>query len=184
MRIEYLHASKFGNGAKVADEFARLMAIKGVGVEVHHMQEVKATELASADLYLFSAPGRFGKPIGRMRRFLTRVSLPAGTNYAILTTEMAPKPDKRTGRVPTEEEQAKWQRVRPIMNAILQGKGLVKVAEDKIFVTGLRGPLEEGWQQKVDAFAARLPIHTSTAEMPAAEKLVDQPQPPINHTAA
>ena len=98
-----------------------------------------------------------------MRRFLQRVSLPAGAKYAILTTETAPKPDKKTGRVPTEEELAKTQRVRPIMNEILQGKGLVKVAEDKVFVTGLRGPLEDGWQRKVEAFVARLPIVTTTA---------------------
>jgi hypothetical protein len=25
-------------------------------------------------------------------------------------------------------------------------------------VTGLKGPLEEGWQQKVAAFAARIPL--------------------------
>jgi hypothetical protein len=60
--------------------------------------------------------------------------------------------------VPTEEELAKWQRVRPIMNEILQGKGLTEVAEDKIQVTGLKGPLEEGWQHTVAAFAARIPI--------------------------
>ena len=102
-----------------------------------------------------------------MRRFLKKVKLPPGTRYAVLTTEAAPKPDKKTGRMPTEEELAKWQRVRPIMNEILQGKGLVKVAEDKVFVTGLKGPLEEGWRQKVEAFASRIPAsppaHSSIA---------------------
>ena len=104
MKIEYLHASKFGNGAMVAAEFKKLMAAKGVGVEVHHIREVNPAELSPADLYVFSSPGRFGKPIGRMRRFLKKVRLPAGTKYAVLTTEAAPKPDKKTGRVPTEEE--------------------------------------------------------------------------------
>ena len=65
--------------------------------------------------------------------------------------------------MPTEEELAKWQRVRPIMNEILQGKGLVKVAEDKILVTGIKGPLQEGWQAKVAAFAGRLPIRSAAA---------------------
>jgi hypothetical protein len=100
-----------------------------------------------------------GKPIGGMRRFLKKVGLPAGTKYAILTTELAPQPDKKTGRVPTEQEMAKWQRVRPVMNEILQGKGLVEVAEDKVLVTGLTGPLEQGGQQKVGAFVARIPLH-------------------------
>jgi len=163
MKIEYLHASKFGNGATVAAEFARAMAARGVGVEVHHIREARPAELPAADLYVFSSPGRFGKPIGGMRRFLAKVTLPAGTDYAVLTTEAAPKPDRRTGRVPTEEELARWQRVRPIMNEILQGKGLVKVAEDKILVTVIKGPLEEGWQAKVAAFAGRLPIRTAAA---------------------
>ena len=69
-----------------------------------------------------------------------------------------PRPDKKTGRIPTEQELAKWQRVRPIMNEILQGKGLAEVAEDKILVTGIKGPLEEGWQHEVEAFAARIPV--------------------------
>jgi hypothetical protein len=91
-----------------------------------------------------------------MRRFLRRVTLPAGTKYAILTTEAAARPDKRTGRMPTAEERARWQRVIPIMNEILQRKHLVEVAEDKVFVTGVKGPLEEGWQDKVRVFADRV----------------------------
>ena len=158
MRIEYLHASKFGNGAMVAEEFNKQMAAKGVTVGVQHIREARPDRLPTADLYVFSSPGRMGKPIGGMRRFLKKLRLPAGTRYAILTTEMAPQPDKKTGRIPTEEELARWQRVRPIMNEILQGAGLVKVAEDKVLVTGLKGPLEEGWQKKVEAFAARIPL--------------------------
>ena len=107
-------------------------------------------------LYLFSSPGRTDKPIGGMRRFLKKAKLPAGTKYAILTTEGVRQPDKKTGRMPTEEEQAKWQRIIPIMNEILQEKGLVKVAEGKILVTGLKGPLEEGWQKKAEAFASQI----------------------------
>jgi hypothetical protein len=96
-----------------------------------------------------------------MRRFLKRLSLPAGTRYAILTTELAPQPDKKTGRTPTDEELARWQRIIPIMNETLQRKGLVNVGEGKVLVTGLKGPLEEGWQQKVEAFADRLPVLTT-----------------------
>jgi flavodoxin len=157
MKIEYFHASKFGNGAMVAEEFEKQMTARGITVNVHHIRDAKPKEMPPADLYLFSSPGRMGKPIGRMRRFLKRVKLPSGTKYAILTTEGAPRPDKKTGRMPTEEELAKWQRVRPIMNEILQEKGLVKVAEDKILVTDLKGPLEEGWQKKVEAFVSLIP---------------------------
>ena len=164
MKIEYFHASKFGNGALVAEEFTKQMAAKGVTVGVQHIREARPERLPTADLYVFSSPGRMGKPIGGMRRFLKKMRLPAGTRYAILTTEMASQPDKKTGRIPTEEEQARWQRVRPIMNELLQGAGLVKVAEDKVHVTGLKGPLEEGWQQKVAAFAARIPLEVQGAD--------------------
>ena len=156
MKIEYLHASRFGNGARAAERFKEQMAVNGVDVDIHHIREVRATELWPADVYVFSSPGRFGNPIRGMCRFLMKPKLPPGTRYAILTTEATPKPDKKTGRPPTEEEMAKYQRVRPIMNELLHSKGLVRVAEDKIHVTGLKGPLEAGWETKVDAFAAAL----------------------------
>jgi hypothetical protein len=141
----------------VAEDFQKEMAAEGVSVSVHHIREVKPNQLPPADLYLFSSPGRMGKPIAGMRRFLKKLKLPAGTRYALLSTELAPQPDKRTGLMPTDEETAKWQRIIPIMNEMLQAKGLVNVAEDKVLVTGLKGPLEAGWQKKVEAFAARIP---------------------------
>jgi len=157
MKIEYLHASKYGNGVTVAEEFSRQMAAQGVTVDVHHIREARPNELPLADLYLFSSPGRFGKPIGGMRRFLKKVELPAGTKYAILTTEAAPHPDS-AGHAPSEQQLARWTRVRPIMNEILQRKGLAEVAEGKVQVTDVKGPLEEGWQHKVEAFADRIPL--------------------------
>jgi len=156
VKIEYLHASKFGNGALVAAEFERLMATRGVAVDVHHIREVKPTALPQADLYLISSPGRFGKPIREMRRFLKDLALPAGTRCAVLTTEMASKPDKKTGRMPSEEEICTYQKVRPVIREALESKGLVEVAEDKVFVTEIKGPLEDGWEEKVEAFAARI----------------------------
>ena len=156
MKIVYLHASRFGNGVIVAEEFERLMSLHGSRVEVHHIRDVRPQELAAADLYVFSSPGRMGRPIRGMRRFLKKVQLPAGTRYALLTTEVAPKPDKKTGRMPTEEELVRRQRIRPLMNEVLQGKGLVLVAEDKVHVSGLKGPLEDGWEDKVGAFASEI----------------------------
>ena len=145
MRIEYFHASKYGNGAMVAEEFRRRMAGRGVAVNVRHVREVKPRAVPPAELYLFSAPGRCGKPIRAMRRFLKKARLPSGAKYAILTTEM-----------PTPEQRSKWQRVIGIMDERLQDKGLVKVAEATILVIGIKGPLEEGWEKKVEAFASRI----------------------------
>ncbi|OGO35905.1 MAG: hypothetical protein A2147_07250 [Chloroflexi bacterium RBG_16_57_8] len=156
MRIEYFHASRYGNGVKVAEEFKRQMETRGFAVSIHRIRGSKPKEMPPADLYLFSSPGRMGKPTWDVQGFLKKANLPAGTKYAILTTEGAPQPDKKTGKMPTAEEIARWQKVRPIMNELLQKKGLVKVAEDRVYVTGMKGPLEEGWEKKVEAFSAQI----------------------------
>ena len=93
MKIEYFHASKYGNGAMVAEEFQKQMAAKGVTVNVHHIREVRPKEMPPADLYLFSSPGRCGKPTWGMRRFLKKAQLPSTAKYALLTTEM-PTPEE------------------------------------------------------------------------------------------
>jgi len=158
MKIEYFHASKYGNGVKVAEEFKKQLEAKGITVNIHHVKDVKPKEMPPADMYLFSSPGRFGKPIGDMRGFLKKINLPSGTKYAILVTELAPEPEKSVRIPTTEEELGKCQRVIPVMNEMLQKKGLVKVAEGKIFVTGMKGPLEQNWQKEVEAFTSRIPI--------------------------
>jgi menaquinone-dependent protoporphyrinogen IX oxidase len=156
MNIAYYHASKFGNGAMVAEEFKKIMAARGVTVSVQHIRDASPQDLPQADLYVFSSPGRMGKPKGNVRRFLRKVTLEPGTRYAILTTQGAPKPDKKTGKMPTQEELDRWERVIPIMNELLEAKGLKKVAEGAVWVTGIKGPLEEGWQRKVAAFADQI----------------------------
>jgi menaquinone-dependent protoporphyrinogen IX oxidase len=153
MNIAYYHASKFGNGAMVAEEFKKIMAARGITVSVQHIRDANPEDLAQADLYVFSSPGRMGKPKGSVRRFLRKLSLEPGTRYAVLTTQGAPKPDKKTGKMPTQEEQDRWERVIPIMNELLEARGLKKVAEGAVWVTGIKGPLEQGWQHKVEAFA-------------------------------
>lgn len=156
MRVEYYHASRFGNGALVAEEFRTRAAALGATVNVHHISDAKPQDLPPADLYVFSSPGQMGKPIKQVRRFLSRLALPAGSRCAILTTELAPRPDKETGAIPSDEELAKWQRVRPIMNELLESAGLIVTAEDAVLVTDIKGPLENGWEVKVEKFLHRV----------------------------
>jgi len=157
MRIEYYHASKYGNGATVAEEFRKQMADKGVTVNINHVTKANPKDIPSADMYIFSSPGRFGKPIGDMQHFLKKAQLTPGIKYAVLATEFAPEPDNNK-RIPSTEEIGKCQRVIPIMNEMLQKKGLVKIAETKIFVTGLKGPLEYDWEKVVGEFIAQISI--------------------------
>ncbi|ODS40601.1 MAG: hypothetical protein A7315_08145 [Candidatus Altiarchaeales archaeon WOR_SM1_79] len=158
MRVELYHASKFGNGAKVSEELQRVMEAKGHKVNLHHIKEANPKELPSADLYIFGSPTRFGKPIGSMRRFIKKVSLPPKTKYAVFATHGQAVPDKKTGKMPTEDEIERWRKTIPYLDEILKGKGLVKVAEKKFYVSGetLKGSLIEGWQEKVKEFAAQI----------------------------
>jgi hypothetical protein len=153
MNIAYYHASKYGNGVMVAEEFKKVLAARGLTVAVSHIRDANPKDLPAADLYVFSSPGRFGKPKSNARRFLANVCLEPGTRYAILTTQAAPKPDPKTGKLPSQEEQDRWERVIPVMNELLLAKGLRKTAEGTVLVTGLKGPLEDGWRSKVAAFA-------------------------------
>jgi len=158
MRIEIYHASKFGNGAKVAEELRRVLVLKGHEVNVHHIDDAKPKEIPPADFYIFGSPTRFGGPIGSMKRFLKKTQLPSGTKYAIFATHGDVVPDKKTGKMPTTDEINHMRRTIPIMDEILKEKGMVKITE-KIFLVSaeeMKGHLIEGWQEKVVAFAAQI----------------------------
>jgi multimeric flavodoxin WrbA len=158
VKIEYYHDSKWGHGVTIAEEFKKQISAKGASVDIHPVKDSKANKLPVADLFIFSSPGRWGGPTWRVTRFLKKLKLPKGTKYAVFTTEGAAEPNKKTGKMPTEEEQAKWHKIIPKMNKILEGKGLVKVAEGKVLVHEMKGPIEEGWQKKVEAFVAAIPL--------------------------
>ena len=140
----------------VAEELRRISEVKGHQMSVHHIDDVKPKEVPPADLYIFGSPTRFGGPIGGMRRFVKKVGLTPGTKYAIFATHADEVLDKKTGRMPTEEELSGRRRTISELDEILKAKGLVKVA-DKVFSVSadtMKGPLKEGWQQKASEFAA------------------------------
>jgi flavodoxin len=158
MKIELYHASKFGNGERVAKEIAKVMESKGHHVNVHHIKKSNPKELPAADLYIFGAPTRIGKPIGSMRRFIKKLNLPKETRYAVFATHGEAAPDKKTGKMPTDEEMQKWRKTIPIMDEALKKKGMVKVADKMFFVSSesLKGPLVEGWEKSVEEFAGEI----------------------------
>jgi flavodoxin len=158
MKIELYHASKFGNGAKVAEEFRRLMMAKGIDVNIHHVKEVSPKDLPSADLYVFGSPTHFGRAVGSAVRFVKKIDVPAGTKYAVFATFSAGRPNKKTGQMPSEEEMARWRRTIPMLDERLKAKGMTKVAEMRVFVKpeDLKGPLEDDWRERVETFVAQI----------------------------
>jgi flavodoxin len=158
MKIEIFHASKYGNGAKVAEELSILLGAKGHEVKVHHIDDAKPKELPSADMYIFGSPTRFGGPIGEMKRFLKKAELPSGSKYAVFATHGEILPNKKTGIMPTQAEINKMRKTIPTLDEILKEKGMVKIAE-KIFEVSadeMKGHLLDGWKERAAAFAAQI----------------------------
>ena len=60
MKIEYFHASKYGNGALVSEEFEKQMAAKGVTVTVHHIRDARPKRHRRPTIGLFLAVNFFG----------------------------------------------------------------------------------------------------------------------------
>lgn len=157
MKVEIYHASKYGNGEKVVAYLQGLLVAKGHQAEFRHIRDARPKELPSADLYVFCAPTRIGKPIGKMRRFLKKARLPEGAKYALIATHGEPVPDKKTGKMPSAEEMEKFQQNLPAMEEILKDKGAAKVAELKVYVKNtMKGPLADGWEKAVEEYAASL----------------------------
>ncbi|MBN1110191.1 MAG: hypothetical protein JXA45_05470 [Methanomassiliicoccales archaeon] len=158
MKVEIFHASKYGNGEKVVAYLQGVLLAKGHQATFGHVRDADPKGMPPADLYVFCAPTRIGKPIGKMRRFLKKAKLQEGTKYALIATHGEPVPNKKTGKMPSQEEIEKYQQNIPMMEALLNEKGAVKVADLKVFVSseGMRGPLVEGWEKKVEEFAAKL----------------------------
>ncbi len=142
----------------MAEELRQVMEAKGHQANVHHIDEVDPKKLSIADLYIFGSPTRFGGPIGSMRKFIKKASLPPGTKYAVFATHADEVPDKKTGKMPTEEELDRKRKTIPDLDEISKEKGLVKVA-DKVFNVAadvMKGTLKEGWQARVNEFAAAI----------------------------
>ncbi len=148
MKIELFHASKYGNGLAIALEYQKQMIEKGDEVNIHDVKELRGNDVPKADMYVFISSTRLGKPIRSIRSFIKHKDLPSGSKYAVISTEIKIKPGKK----PNQKCAEKWQRTLPMINESLQTKGLVKVTDMTVHVLTTKGPLEDGWQEKLKGF--------------------------------
>jgi flavorubredoxin len=137
-----MYASWFGNGKKLVEKLAEILVQKHHDVTLYSLMEKPADAVPDAELYIFSSPTRKFSLPKNVRDYLSAFVPPrSGTRYALMTTYM----DPRTIGL------AK-------MQALLDSKGMLKAAEDcRIKALGLKGPLENGHDQKLLAFADSLP---------------------------
>ncbi len=141
MTICIAYFSRFGNNRACSEHLAQTLRSKGHTVESFSMKDVKPDGLPASDLYIFCSPTQAGNAPGKPRRFLGRFSPPEGASYAIVATYYG-DPGTKTGQA---------------LSKILDGKGMNRASDAvSVTVTGLKGPLEEGYQRKLEEFAERL----------------------------
>jgi len=138
MKVCITYESKYGNGKKCVEHLQETITKNGHDVESFSVQSVKPNELPQADIYVFSAPTQIGSPARKMKKFLKKLDIKQeGAKYALITTHLNPK-------ATTLQK----------MERFLQPSGMTKISDGlMIRVAGMKGPLEEGYEKKLDAFA-------------------------------
>ena len=141
MKVHILYESKFGNGKKCVDYLENVISEKGHEVKTISIRDIKPNSIPQSDLYIFSSPTHVGSPPGKVKKFLKKMEISGeGKKYALMATYMDPKTH-------TLEK----------MDAIIQTKGMTKVGDGiKIRVQGMKGPLEEDYQEKLDGFVSKI----------------------------
>jgi flavodoxin len=141
MKVCIVYESKYGNGKTCAEYLQSVISGKGHDTEILSIREIKPKLLPQADFYIFSAPTHIGGPPGKMKRFLKNLKCEEKeAKYALITTCVD---------LDTKALQK--------MKDILQPKGMMKISDGlKIKVTGMKGPLEEGYQKKLEEFATEI----------------------------
>ncbi len=139
MKVCIVYESKYGNGKKCVEYLQNIIKAKGYDIDSFSIREIKPNLLPEADFYIFSSPTHIGNVPWKMRRFLKKIKPIGGIKYALMTTCI--NPDTK---------------VIQKMEEILSKKGMIKISETKIKVKGMKGPLEEKYKEKLDAFAEEI----------------------------
>lgn len=141
MKVCIAYESKFGNGKKLVEHVQTVINKKGHDVETYSIRDIKPDSLPNADIYIFSAPTHVGGPPGKMKKFLKKLEIKQeGAKYSLISTYM----DANTKTLQK-------------MDNILQTKAMTKLSDGVIIkVTGMRGPLEDGYEEKIEEFTNKI----------------------------
>ena len=141
MNISIIYESKHGNGKQAMTYLENILRKKGYSVQIMSVHEIKPHSLPESDLYIFSAPNAFGKIVRSMRKFLDKIEIKnSSAHYILVNTCLNPSSSQDKGLEQMEE--------------ILSKKNISKFSEGlKLKVMAIKGPLETGYEKKLDEFA-------------------------------
>ena len=138
MKICIAYESKYGNGKKCVEHLKNIINEKGHNSEIFSVRDTKPDSLPEADIYIFSSPTHIGQPAWKMKKFLKKLDVQnEKVKYALMATHLDPNAS-------TLDK----------MDSFIEEKKMTKVTNGlKIKVNGMRGPLEEGFEEKIETFA-------------------------------
>jgi len=141
MNISIIYESKYGNGKEAMKYLETVLRKKGFSVQHLSIHEIKPQSLPESDVYIFSAPNSFGKIVRSMMKFLQKIEIKnPNARYILVNTCLNPSSTIDKGL-----EQ---------MDEILRTKNISKLSEGlKLKVMAIKGPLETGYEKKLDEFA-------------------------------
>lgn len=141
MKISIAFLTKYGNGKTCAESLERILRAKGHDARAFSIRDIKPKDLPESDIYIFSTPTHAGTAPFKMKGFLRKFQPPKeGAKYALITTRAAPT-TKSLGR----------------MDEVLKPKGMTRITAGlEIVVKGMKGPLEDGYEKKIEDLAAKI----------------------------
>jgi multimeric flavodoxin WrbA len=145
-KISISYITKYGNNKTAMEQLSTLLKAKGHEVHLFDVEESGPEQVPLSDLYVFSSSTHIGGLPGKMNKFMKKFPHKSG-RYGLSVTHMVEKggPEKNSGKV------------LKAMEDDLKELGMTKVVDPlSLTVSGMKGPLEEGWQQKVEVFAVAI----------------------------
>jgi menaquinone-dependent protoporphyrinogen IX oxidase len=145
MRSLVIHHSRYGNTERIARAIAEGLSERGKA-RVMALRDVRRADLESAQLVVLGSPTQVkGMPLS-LRRFMRRSGRDAwfARPVAVFDTRFHEEQDRRGSAA-------------VVLDARLRQMGaLVMAPPESFFVTGMKGPLEEGEVERATVWGRRL----------------------------
>lgn len=147
MKVRIIYQSTHGNNRMVAKHVRNAMMLMGHDVESYNVHDVTPQEVSDSDLLLFTAPTHIQRAPRKIRSFLRRLAkVGVDGDFALIATRLPD--DSKLPRARTLE----------MMEESFNGSGARMLGGLELISLDMRGPLEEGWEGRVDAFLAGIMV--------------------------